>query len=109
MAAGSSKRADDPVWLQACDRHVRVAEVDRNDRYARRAGGADVGPGIADHDGAIRLAAGAPNGLAKNLRVGFLHAERVLAANRGKMLRQVERFQEPQRQPFELVGADGKR
>ena len=37
-----------------------------------------------DHDGALRLAAGAPDRCAENLRVGLVHAERVLAADRGK-------------------------
>ena len=102
------ERTDDPIRLQARDRDVGVAEVHRDHRDRGRAGGVNVGFGIADHDRPAGLAAGAPNGLPKNFRVGLLHAERILSADRGKALRQLERLQQPDRQPFELVGADRK-
>ena len=52
------------------------------------------------------VAAGARDGPPQDLRIGLLHAERVLAADRGEALRKAERVEQPQRQPFELVGAD---
>ena len=52
------------------------------------------------------LAAGALDGKPQHLRIGLLHAERILAANRGEMPGQLQRVQEPDREPFELVGAD---
>ena len=37
------------------------------------------------------IAAGAPNGLAQDIRVGFLYAERILSAHGGEAVQQPER------------------
>jgi hypothetical protein len=88
------KGTDDPVRPECRHRHVRIAEIDSDDGDAGGAGGADISRGIADHDGALRIAAGARDRLPENLRIGLLHAERILAADRGKPAAKVQRVQE---------------
>ena len=102
------KGADEAVGLQARDRHFAVAERDRDHRHIRRARGPHIGHGIADHDGARYVAAGAPDGQPQDFRIGFLHAESILAANGREIVAELERIEELNRQPFELVGADRK-
>src|SRR6516165_11958129 len=68
--------------------------------------GTDVGPGIAHHYSAARLAAGAADGKPQHLRVGFLRAESVLSADRREIAAEVQGIEEPYRQPFKLIGAD---
>ena len=51
------------VRLQFGDRHLAIAEVDGDHGDGGSARGAHIGAGIADHNGAIRRAAGTRNGL----------------------------------------------
>jgi hypothetical protein len=54
----------------------------------------------------LQRAAGRLNRPPQHLGVGLLHAEGVLAADRGKAWGEAERFQQEPRQALELVGAD---
>jgi ribose 5-phosphate isomerase A len=100
------ERADEPVWIKCRDRHLRIAEIDRNDRNIGRPGGADIGDRIPHHDGALWVAAGLQYGRAENARIGLLHCKSILAADRGKTVAELHGVQKAFRQPFKLIGAD---
>src|SRR3954454_2397524 len=102
------KMADNPVGAKLPNGRFAVAEIDRHDRNTRSAGGCDIGAGIAHHHRPLQRAASRPDRPPQDLGVGLLHAEGVLAADRGKAPAEAERFQQEPRQAFELVGANRK-
>ena len=78
-------RTDDAVRLPGRDRHFGVAEIDRDHRHLRRARGAMSVPESPIMIASAGLAAGARDRPPQNFRIGLLHAERVLAADRGEV------------------------
>src|SRR5690348_12451981 len=77
---------DQPVRLELGNRYVGIAEADADHRNSGSASDANVGAGVADHDGRADLAARARNRLSQDRGVRFRHAERIGAADRGKAL-----------------------
>ena len=91
MTAGScAKELMTRSGRERLDRNVGIAEIDRDDRHVGGARGADVGRRVPDHD---RPRPGSPPARstvrAENLRIGLLHAERILAADRGEALGEI--------------------
>ena len=58
--------------------------------------------------GVGKVAAGRRDRPPQHFRVGLLHAESVLSADRREAVGEIELFEQQHRQPFELVGADGE-
>ena len=84
-AAGKSR-----IWpisrsgLEFGDRNVGIAEFDPDHGNAGAPGHADIGAGVADHDGRSQCAAGPRHRLLQDAGIGLGDAERVGAADRGK-------------------------
>src|SRR5262249_55204368 len=103
-----AQHTDHPLGPQFCDRVLGIAVIDGDHGNACRARGGDVAAGIADHHRMAYVAAGAQDRSPQELRIGLLQAKGVRATNGGKALGEAERIEQPQRQPFQFVGADRK-
>src|SRR5213080_3553386 len=105
MALGSSVSALITWSGSICGWNLRIAIVNSDDWNSRRARSGDVAHRIPDHDRRGDLTVGARDGSPQEFRMGLSQPEGIRPTDGHEAVRQPERVEQPDRQPFELVGA----